>query len=235
MTFVARSPKLREGFTLIELLIVVAIIAILALTIALVLNPAEILKKSRDSQRLSDLSTMKTALGIYLTTTSTPYLAGGGTNGPCKSGATSGTYANGDNIFYSYPSDTPGASITDTSLDGGSSSVPSSSQATVANSGKTDATGWVPVNLDSLTTGSPISNFPIDPVNTIASVGAVASTDLVYRYVCNSSSLTFEIDAQLESAAYTADDDRRKKDGGNNNNYLEVGTNLLLLGTGTDF
>ena len=49
------SPK--KGFTLIELLIVIAIIAILAVVVVLVLNPAELLRQSRDSQRLSDIST----------------------------------------------------------------------------------------------------------------------------------------------------------------------------------
>lgn len=39
----------RNSFTLIELLIVVAIVAILAIVVVLTLNPAELLKQSRDS------------------------------------------------------------------------------------------------------------------------------------------------------------------------------------------
>lgn len=57
--------KLR-GFTLIELLIVIAIIAILAIIIIIAINPARILEKSRDSQRFSDLTSLATAVNLYL-------------------------------------------------------------------------------------------------------------------------------------------------------------------------
>ncbi|HUX35967.1 MAG TPA: type II secretion system protein, partial [Candidatus Paceibacterota bacterium] len=45
----------RDSFTLIELLVVVSIISILAVFLLITLNPSEMLKQSRDSQRLSDL------------------------------------------------------------------------------------------------------------------------------------------------------------------------------------
>ena len=47
----------RSAFTLIELLVVIAILAILAVVVVLVLNPAELLKQSRDANRLSDMQT----------------------------------------------------------------------------------------------------------------------------------------------------------------------------------
>ncbi|MBI1755394.1 prepilin-type N-terminal cleavage/methylation domain-containing protein, partial [Candidatus Azambacteria bacterium] len=56
----------RRGFTLLELLIVITILAILTLVVILFINPVEILKKSRDVQRMSDLRTMKTAIALYL-------------------------------------------------------------------------------------------------------------------------------------------------------------------------
>lgn len=56
----------KGGFTLIELLIVVAIIAILAIIIVIAINPARILEKSRDSQRFSDMTTLATAINLYL-------------------------------------------------------------------------------------------------------------------------------------------------------------------------
>lgn len=43
-----------KGFTLIELLVVIAIIAIIASVINVILNPPELLKRSRDSIRLTD-------------------------------------------------------------------------------------------------------------------------------------------------------------------------------------
>ncbi|MBI4692152.1 MAG: type II secretion system protein [Candidatus Terrybacteria bacterium] len=226
-----RNKKLKRGFTLLELLIVIGIIAILAVILVIVLNPAETLRKARDSQRMSDLSTLKTALGIYITSTSTPYLAGTD-NTACKTGSAGGSYSSGDKIYYSLVST---SAITDMSIDGGAGGVPLASQVGSVNLTLTDGTGWLPVNFDVLTSGSPISNLPIDPMNTIADLNAVASTDLVYRYACNATNLTFEINAQLESDAYTLTDDRRKKDGGNNSNFYEVGTNLKILGTGADF
>ena len=59
--------KTKKGFTLLELLIVIGILSILSTTIVLVINPAQLLKKARDSQRISDLNTMKTAIAYYIT------------------------------------------------------------------------------------------------------------------------------------------------------------------------
>ena len=49
---------MKKGFTLIELLIVIAILAVLGVTVTLVLNPAELLRQGRDSTRISDLSSI---------------------------------------------------------------------------------------------------------------------------------------------------------------------------------
>lgn len=234
-----QHQALKKGFTLLELLIVISIIAVLAVILVIVLNPVETLKKSRDTQRISDLGTLKTAVGIYTTSKAAPYLAGASSNAACKSGTGGGTYnASEDKIFYSYPSDSTGATITDTSIDGTNFVSPGgASQVVNDNLSLTDGTGWFPVNFNSLAGGSPISNLPVDPTNLIESPGAVAYTDLVYRYACNSDggSLTYEIDTRLESTAYTSDDNKLTKDGGDNSNYYEVGTNLKVLGTGTDF
>lgn len=217
-----------KGFTLLELLIVISIIAILSVALVLVLNPAEALKKSRDAQRISDLSTMKTALGLYLTSTSTPYLGGVSANTICKANVAAATA----NIAYSLISTTD---ISDTTLDGGTGvlAVQSSSPSL------TDGTGWIPVAFDTLIGGSPISNLPLDPVNAFGSGhdgSVVDNTDLLYRYACMVSPLTFELNAVLESDAYTTGaEDKRASDGGNNANFYEVGTNLRILGTGNNF
>ena len=63
---------MKKGFTLLELLIVIGILAILSTTIILVINPAETLRKARDSQRISDLNTLKTAIAYYVTSVGTP-------------------------------------------------------------------------------------------------------------------------------------------------------------------
>lgn len=221
----------KAGFTLLELLIVISIIAILSLILVFALNPAEILRKARDTQRVSDLSTLKTALSVYINSTSTPALDGGYTsiNPVCRAGhPTQLAWNSADKIWYSY------YGVTDTGLDGGTVTVGQASGGSAANA-NIDGTGWIPVNFEALTAGAPISNLPIDPTNSVGSVSAISSSDLVYRYACNASSTTFEIDAQLESNEYTVQNDLRAKDGGNNSTMFESGTNLKILGTGSDF
>ena len=68
-----------KGFTLIELLIVITILAILATAVALVLNPAELLKQGRDSTRLSDLAVIQSALALYVADVAGPTFGGGNT------------------------------------------------------------------------------------------------------------------------------------------------------------
>jgi prepilin-type N-terminal cleavage/methylation domain-containing protein len=67
----------KKGFTLIELLIVIGILAILATTVVLVLNPAQLVAQARDTQRVSDLNTLKSAIAIYLSTADSPSLTAG--------------------------------------------------------------------------------------------------------------------------------------------------------------
>ena len=98
----------KRGFTLIELLIVIGILAILATTVVLVLNPAQILAESRDTQRVSDLGSVQSAIGLMLATdTSLP---------------TFGETKNCTNAVTSVPA-TPavvcGATVTDRTVDGG--------------------------------------------------------------------------------------------------------------------
>ena len=224
-----KKSSRNQGFTLLELLIVIAIIAILSVVLVLVLDPAETLKKSRDAQRMSDLATIKVALGLYTTSTSSPIFAGT-SNAACK-GATWTTTT--DKIYYSLPKE---SLITDVSLDGvvSFSANFGATQASSTSIGLTDGTGWLPVNLSSLVGGSPISNFPIDPSNTVTDLGNVAAADLVYRYGCSDTG-RYEINARLESNAFTVADNRMTKDGGNNSNLYEVGTDLTIFGTTSDF
>ena len=54
------------GFTLIELLVVIAIIGILAGVVLIAINPAALMQKARDSQRLQDMDTLNKAMGLAL-------------------------------------------------------------------------------------------------------------------------------------------------------------------------
>lgn len=240
----------KKGFTLLELLIVISILSILSVAVILVLNPAETLRKARDSQRISDLASLKTALGIYTTSLASPDLdAAIATH--CLTD-TAGTTTVLAKISYSAtiadvacnptaPGVAEGADVaTGAEFADGIDDLCRYVGATGADA--VDGTGWVPVKLTDISGGSPLSNLPLDPTNTVAIPTAPASTDLVYRYACQNKttvagkpSTVFEIDAQLESAAFTVDDDKRTKDGGDNTSYYEVGTSTKLIGTGTNF
>ncbi len=52
------------GFTLVELLVVVAILGILMAAVVLAINPVEMMRKSRDSNRLSDMDTVRKAIDL---------------------------------------------------------------------------------------------------------------------------------------------------------------------------
>jgi uncharacterized protein (TIGR02145 family)/prepilin-type N-terminal cleavage/methylation domain-containing protein len=233
LTFKKLNISKSKGFTLLELLIVIGIIAILSVALVFVLNPAEALKKARDSQRMSDLNTLKKAIGIYTTTIASPKMAGADNTG-CKGTVISdASYTTAsDHIYYSYPSDIGGvnaSAITATKIDGVNFSAGGVNQVTKSNLGNVNGTGWLPIDFSTLSGGSPISALPIDPVNTIADKTNPTMTDLVYRYVCSEKTLKYEINATLESTAFTLTDLKMASDGGNNDSYYEVGTNLDIF------
>jgi prepilin-type N-terminal cleavage/methylation domain-containing protein len=87
------SSIAKKGFTLVELLIVIAILAVLAAAVVIVLNPAELLAQSRDSQRLSDMDTLKNAVAVYISQATTPAL-GTCTGGGCCMVGTAGPFTN---------------------------------------------------------------------------------------------------------------------------------------------
>ncbi len=130
--------NLKKGFTLIELLVVIAIVAVLAVTVILTLNPAQLLRQARDSNRTQDLATLKSALSLYLADVSSPSL---GSSTLCYTNLASGLAANCGARFAA------GTTTYDTDL-------------------TIDGTGWVPVNFTTISAGAPISALPRDPVNT---------------------------------------------------------------------
>jgi prepilin-type N-terminal cleavage/methylation domain-containing protein len=132
---------MKKGFTLIELLIVIAILAILATVVVLVLNPAQLLAESRDGQRLSDMSTLNTALALYSTTASSPDLDG------------TGALACATDCFTNIGGMAANC--------GGRHAV---ARETTTDTDRTvDGTGWIPVVLTDTSGGAPISVLPIDP------------------------------------------------------------------------
>ena len=174
--------------------------------------------------------TLEKAIEVYKTNTSNPKLAGAD-NAGCKGTTTSALWQPAtDHIYYSLPSDV--GTISSMTLDGTTFTGNGGPvQATKANAGRNDGNGWIPINFSSLPGGSPISNLPVDPTNRVIDPTSPTSADLVYRYICSEKDLTYEINAVLESEAYTITDNKAAKDGGNNDSYYEAGTNLTLITT----
>lgn len=192
--------SMKKGFTLLELLIVIGILAILAATTVLVLNPAELLKQARDSQRVSDLATLNSALGLYLTSVSSPVLG-------LNSGADCPT-----DCYTITNTGTPAANC------GGRHNV---NRINTYDADRTvDGTGWLPVAFTGISGGSPLSVLPTDPT--------VNSATLFYSYACDQTNLTYELDTVFESVKYLTDMDLDGKDGGNATSTYEIGTDPAL-------
>jgi len=199
----------RKGFTLIELLVVLAIIAILAVVVVLTLNPAELLRQARDSNRVSDMSTLTSALGEYNTD---------------QSGASSFNMGSPNVVYVSIPDPTATSTAGDQCQGLGLISLPStytyhcSETSTYRN---VNGTGWIPINFQNMSTGSPLGSLPVDPTNT-------SSTRLYYTYTTNGTQ--YEVTAVMESAKYQlgGSNDVISGDGGPLASVYEKGSKLGL-------
>lgn len=196
-----------KGFTLIELLIVIAIVAVLAVAVVLVLNPAELLKQGRDSTRISDISAVESAVGLWLADVQDTSSWGAIASKRCTYGTV-----------------IPG---------GGAASC--SDWSASANLKKTDGTGWVgPLNLGLISSGSPLSQLPVDPQNTkTVCPGSPQFCGYVWEsYVTPTAVGLFKLGANMESKKYgydagdTVGETTEGGDGGTVDTWFEKGTNL---------
>src|SRR3989344_6518102 len=163
----------QKGFTLVEIIIVTAILAVLSTAAVFILNPAEIIKQTRDSQRLSDLNTTVSALSLF--------------NADSSSTGGLGTI---NTLYISLSDDTSStcASITGLPPLAGSVSYHCVTQINLKN---VNNSGWIPVNFTSMSISSPFSVLPRDPVNTGSNY---------YKYSTNTTQ--FELATPLESQKY---------------------------------
>lgn len=187
---------MKKGFTLIELLVVIAILAILATVIVVIINPGELLKQARDTTRISDLAAVNSAIALYLSDVSTPYLKNG-------VDCTAATIYCTANIGAASPFATAGNCVAPAAT----SSV--------------DGTGWVRVNFGSISSGSPLARLPVDPANTATYYyGYACGTTNALNY-----ELDARMESN-KYASSTANVVAAAKDGGNNDAWYEIGNSL---------
>ena len=187
---------MKKGFTLLELLIVIGILAILATVLFAVINPAELLRRARDTQRLSDLDALRSAISLFIVDMpSADTLMGDSTR------------------VYSHISGGVGACMGRT--------------ATTKPDRTTDGNGWIPINFNNMSTKSPLAALPVDPNP------ATSGASRYYLYLPDTSDVTFELTANMESSYYKQGGamDKESIDGGNLPTIYEVGTKFIVTTT----
>ena len=193
----------RSSFTLIELLVVVSIIAILSVFVIITLNPAEMLRQGRDSQRISDIDTINHALSLF------------------RVDSPSGSLGTASITYVSIPD--PTATSTTLGNQCGGLNLPilptgwtyhCSASSTYKNA---DGTGWLPVNFSSASFGSPLGSLPVDPENN-------ATISNYYTYNTSGSDWILKVPT-IESAKYQS---IASKDGGLSPTAYEAGSSLSM-------
>lgn len=209
------NNKNSKGFTLIELLIVVAIIAILAVVVVLTLNPAQLLAQSRDSTRVSDMSTLKSAIALYQADVSTSTALGSSTSV----------------VFEAYVPGVSSTTVKATSTTGWGFASSSGISVVNAASRAVDSTGWLPIAFSAISSGAPFSSLPVDPVGATAtntSCGGTNTASCAYMFEANNGQ--YKIATKMESTKYNFGGGSSvvDTDGGNSTTTYEVGTNVSL-------
>ena len=220
----------KKGFTLIELLVVIAIIAILAVVVVLTLNPAEMMRRARDSNRASDLGMIKTAISLYLSDVSSTSMGTAGTCYIAYSGTTAPT------TVYEFATTTTGGETgtpTGYAIATAGTCVQwfntNTLAATTSNS-RSVTNGWIPIDLSLISSGAPIAQWPVDPSYGIGSATAGnTNAGHFYSYIPGSNN-SYKIAAKMESVIYSngGSGDLESTDGGVDPYMYEQGTDMSL-------
>ena len=195
----------RGAFTLVELLVVIAVVAVLSVVVVLVLRPVELLRQTRDAQRISDLNTLNRALGLYVADVVNPSMGQAQT------------------VYVSVPdlqaTTTQGTNCASMGLPGLPLqwSYHCAASSTLSN---VNGAGWVPVNFQQVSFQSPLATLPVDPANTI-------SSGLYYTYGAGSWNLTAAMESAKDGPG--GPNSTASKDGGRYGDLFEIGTDFSLL------
>ncbi len=198
------SHRRNHGFTLIELLVAIAILSILSIIVIITLNPTELIRQSRDSTRVQDLVNINGALNFFQTD------------------LPSGSSGNASVTYVSIPD--PTATSTTLGNQCGGLELPilpsgwSYHCAASSTYRNVDGTGWLPVNFNSISSGSPLGTLPADPINN-------ATTSNYYTY--NTDGFDWVLKSPtLESVKQQS---LATKDGGRSPTVYEAGSALSMV------
>jgi prepilin-type N-terminal cleavage/methylation domain-containing protein len=165
-----------KGFTLVELLVVLAIIAILATILIVIIKPAQIFMRGRDTQRQGDLRNLSTAVESYISElASNPNL---------------GWVADCSKIYFS--TSTSGSALT---------GWPATTSVSGTSSTNVNGTGWVPLNFNQISILN-INQLPLDPRNGQQGTVNGTTTVFAYSFACDTN-YHYEFAAKLEGPTST--------------------------------
>lgn len=194
----------RRGFTLLEMVIVLAIVGVLGTVVVIALDPVELFRKARDSKRVSELKTLSGSLDFFMNDVNVPLGV--------------------DKTVYISVGDPGAGTMAGDRSNCASLGLPPLAQGWTYSCvhpnffRRTDGNGWLPINLQTLSTKAPFASLPVDPVNDITS-------NRYYAYVA-SSSRQYVLTAGIESQKFRKDVEM--KDNGTDSTRYEMGNDILL-------
>jgi hypothetical protein len=158
---------------------VIAILAVLAVVVVVTLNPTGLLQESRDTNRLSDIATLNSAISLFAADVQTTNALG-----------------TVNTVYVSIPDAVATTTAGDQCQGLGLPTLPSAYVYQCAASSTyrlTNGTGWIPASFSQASFGAPLAKLPTDPMNS-------TSSGLYYTYVTNGTQ--YEVNAILESQKY---------------------------------
>jgi fibronectin type 3 domain-containing protein/type II secretory pathway pseudopilin PulG len=198
---------MKKGFTLIELITILASLGIISSIVINIIKPLDIIKCSRDTQRINDLQAISSAIANYLSEIKSPDL-----DGPyfTNSGFDEAT----PTIFLSIPKDKQSTSSS-LVFEGKTWRLIQASSTNLVQ--RINGEGWLPIDFLSLTK-KPINILPLDPANTF-------NNNYFYSYAFKKSAKSYEINTNFECQKFK---ELAKNDGGDSE-LFEVGSDLNII------
>jgi hypothetical protein len=197
------------------------------------------LRRSRDSNRASDLSIIKTAISLYLADVSTTSM-GATSPSTCYIEYSGGTPPTTVQEFPNASTSEAGpvwqytiaTAVACTQWFQTATLNPATTSAGRSVSTGAVATSWIPINLSLISSGAPIGQWPADPAYSAGTSGGTgnAAAGHFYSYTATTTNNGYKLAAKMESTLYSegGTGDLESTDGGIDPSMYEQGTNLAL-------